>query len=317
MALCCFSFTSTRNKCLRLSFSFSGLRPTLVDLHDGTFIHTWIPKKPDPAKPNLVFLHGVGANAMWQWNDFFPCFTSRYNVYIPDLLFFGDSYTSRPDRSDSFQARCVAATMEANGVKKMSVVGMSYGGFVAYQISAQYPERIEKLVLICAGVCMEEEDMDRGLFGVASVDDAVSVLLPQTPDKVRDLIRFTFHKPPKRNLPSCFLKDFINVMCKEYLQEKTELIHALHKDRKLSNLPKLAQSPLIIWGEYDRVFPMELAHRLQRHVGEDAKVVVLKDAGHAINVEKPKEMLKHMKSFLLDPPPKQPDHSNGQKQNKS
>lgn len=40
-----------------------------------------------------------------------------------------------------------------------------------------------------------------------------------------------------------------------------------------------------------------------RHVGEDAKLVVLKDAGHAINAEKPKEMLRHLKAFLLDPPP--------------
>lgn len=40
---------------------------------------------------------------------------------------------------------------------------------------------------------------------------------------------------------------------------------------------------------------------MYRHVGEDAKLVVIKDAGHAINVEKSKEMFRHLKAFLIDP----------------
>lgn len=52
-----------------------------------------------------------------------------------------------------------------------------------------------------------------------------------------------------------------------------------------------------------------------RQIGESSQLVILKNAGHAINVEKPKEMYKHMKSFLIDPlpPPKQESHSNGRK----
>ncbi|PKI66213.1 hypothetical protein CRG98_013381 [Punica granatum] len=184
----------------------------------------------------------------------------------------------------------------------MNVVGISYGGFVAYSMAAQFPERVEKLVLCCAGVCMEEKDMDEGMFKVKSVDEATSILLPQTPDKARELVNLSFYKPVK-TMPSCFLQDFIEVMCTEHLQEKKELIQALHKDRKLSNLPKIDKSPLIIWGEYDQVFPIELAHRLIRHVGKDAKLVVIKDAGHAINAEKSKEMFRHLKSFLIDPLP--------------
>lgn len=52
-----------------------------------------------------------------------------------------------------------------------------------------------------------------------------------------------------------------------------------------------------------------------RQIGESAELVTIKNAGHAINVEKPKEMYKHMKSFLLDPlpQPKQEKQSNGHK----
>lgn len=36
-----------------------------------------------------------------------------------------------------------------------------------------------------------------------------------------------------------------------------------------------------------------------RHVGESAKLVIIKNAGHAVNLEKAKEFAKHLKSFLV------------------
>lgn len=52
-----------------------------------------------------------------------------------------------------------------------------------------------------------------------------------------------------------------------------------------------------------------------RHVGEKAQLVVIKNAGHAINVEKPNELYQNLKSFLIDPltPSKQEKHNNGHK----
>ncbi|TKY47666.1 Monoacylglycerol lipase ABHD6 [Spatholobus suberectus] len=310
----CLSFTAWRDRYFRYSFSRAGLKSTTTDLGDGTVMHCWAPKAHDHSTPSLLLLHGIGANAMWQWNRFVSSLTRHFNVYVPDLLFFGDSRTTRPERSEGFQAQCVMALLEAHGVRRTSVVGLSYGGFVAYGMAAMFPESVEKVVLCCAGVCLEDRDMDEGMFRVKSADEAVSVLLPQTPQKVRQLLQLTFVKPIKF-VPTCFLKDFIQVMCTEYRQERKELIQALHKDRKLSNLPKITQPTQIIWGERDLVFPLELAHRLKRHVGEKAQLVVIKNAGHAINVEKPNELYKNLKSFLIDPltPSKQQNNSNGHK----
>lgn len=100
--------------------------------------------------------------------------------------------------------------MEAMGVRRMSVVGLSYGGFVGYSMAAQFPEAVERVVIGCAGVCLEEKDMDEGLFKVKSVDEAIAILLAQTPEKLRELMRLSFYKPAK-NVPSCFLSDFIDV----------------------------------------------------------------------------------------------------------
>ncbi|KAJ7959001.1 Alpha/beta-hydrolase superfamily protein [Quillaja saponaria] len=301
----CFSFTESTNWCFRSTFTKSGLRSTITDLKDGTIIHCWVPKTRIESKPNILLIHGLGANAMWQWGDVIRHLTPFFNVFVPDLLFFGESYTTRPERSESFQAQCLMRVMEANSVKsRLSVVGLSYGGFVGYRIAAEYKEIVEKVVICCAGVTMEEKDLKEGVFKVSNLEEAAKILVPQTPERLRELTSYAFYKPPPLGLlPSCFLTDFIDAMCTEYVEEKRDLVRAIPKDRKLSDLPKITQPTLIVWGDHDQIFPLELGHRLKRHLGDNAQLVVIRNAGHAFNAEKPKEFCKHLKTFLVNSQP--------------
>ncbi|XP_022739177.1 uncharacterized protein LOC111291613 [Durio zibethinus] len=309
----CFSLTEAKNWCYRSSFNKSGLRSTITDLQDGTIMHCWVPKTRNESKPNLLLIHGLGANAMWQWGKILRQMIPYFNVFVPDLLFFGDSYTTQPERSESFQAQCVMRVMEANSVRKLSLVGLSYGGFVGYSLAAQFSQAVEKVVICCAGVCMEEKDLQEGVFRVSDLEEAARILVPQTPQKLRELLGFSLFKPPPLSLvPSCLLADFIDVMYTKYTEEKKELIRAIPKDRKISNIPRISQPTLILWGEYDQVFPLEMGHRLKRHLGDNAHIVVIKDAGHAFILEKPKEYYRQLKSFLvhLQPPPVNPPPNN-------
>ncbi|KAF9608266.1 hypothetical protein IFM89_008551 [Coptis chinensis] len=292
----CFSFTASRDWCYRYTFASAGLKSITTDIGDGTTIHCWVPKTHKPEKQALLLIHGFGANAMWQWSELLRPFITRFNIYVPDLIFFGDSCTTRLDRSDLFQAQCVMRFMETRGVRKFSLIGLSYGGFVGYSLAAQFKDVVEHVVICCAGVCLEEKDLSEGLFVVATLEEATNILVPQTPEKLKVLMQMSFAKPAK-NVPSCFLRDFIDV---NYVQEKRELIQAILKDRKLSEIPRITQPTLIIWGEQDQVFPVELGHRLKSHVGENAELVVIKNAGHGVNMEKPKEFYKYLKTFLLD-----------------
>uniref|UniRef100_A0A803LUN0 AB hydrolase-1 domain-containing protein n=1 Tax=Chenopodium quinoa TaxID=63459 RepID=A0A803LUN0_CHEQI len=275
----CFSFTYLRDRCYRYTFNNSGLWSTTTDLGDGTVLHCWAPKAHQESKPNLLLIHGFGANAMWQWGDLVGHMTPHFNVYVPDLLFFGESYTSRPERADSFQAQCLMRLMEAHSVKgRLSLVGLSYGGFVAYSMAAQFKEVVERVVICCAAICMEEKDLVEGKFKVKDLEDAADILLPQTPEKLKELMSFTMVKPPKI-VPNCFLNDFIH-------------------------------PTLIIWGDQDQVFPVEFAYRLKSHLGDNAQLVVLKKAGHGFNVERPKEFYKHLKAFLIGSQTSHHNHSN-------
>lgn len=200
---------------------------------------------------------------MWQWWETVRILAPNFNVYVPDLVFFGDSFTTRPDRSESFQAQCVKRVMDANSVEKMSVVGISYGGFVAYSMAAQFRESVEKVVICCSGVCLEEKDIKEGLFPVKNVEEAADILVPLKAEKMKELLSYTFVKPPK-GIPACLLEDFIDEMCSHFVNEKKELLRSIPKDRKLSDIPRITQPTLILWGDQDKIFPVELAHRLKR-----------------------------------------------------
>jgi pimeloyl-ACP methyl ester carboxylesterase len=105
----CFSFLSfaaARDRCFSHRFLAAGLRPLAVHLPDAadpvTTVHMWVPASP-PRNP-LVLLHGFGASATWQWYPYLrPLIAAGFDPIVPDLVFFGNSCTRLPDRSDMFQ----------------------------------------------------------------------------------------------------------------------------------------------------------------------------------------------------------------------
>jgi pimeloyl-ACP methyl ester carboxylesterase len=189
----------------------------------------------------VLLLHGFGASATWQWAPYLrKLIAAGLDPIVPDLLFFGASSSPAPDRSEIVQARNVKSAMDAMGVRRFAVVGVSYGAFVAYRMAAMYPEAVERTVLVSAGVCLEESDLSAGLFPVSDVGEAAELLIPRRPAEVRRLVKLTFVRPPPI-MPSCFLRDYINVLGSDHIQEKTELLHTLINARKLSDLPKIRQ----------------------------------------------------------------------------
>ncbi|KAJ0751256.1 putative acylglycerol lipase [Helianthus annuus] len=74
--------------------------------------------------------------------------------------------------------------------------------------------------------------------------------------------------------------------------------HTSHE--KMSFLQYSKPPTLILWGDKDQIFPLILGERLERHLGENARLVVIANAGHAVNFEKPKEFARHLKDFLCN-----------------
>lgn len=128
----------------------AGLVPHTVETEPGTKVNFWLPKNSGgkPAKPAVLLIHGFAGDGVMTSAFQARSLSKRYSVYIPDLLFFGGSYTDKPDRSPEFQAECMVKAMSILGVDKFVPVGFSYGGVVASKIAELYGNMVKALVVI-------------------------------------------------------------------------------------------------------------------------------------------------------------------------
>jgi pimeloyl-ACP methyl ester carboxylesterase len=100
--------------------------------------------------PVLWLIHGIGDSSR-TWEEVVPLLAQGYTVVAPDLLGHGASDKPRADYSIGGFANGMRDLMVVLGVDRATVVGHSLGGGVALQFAYQYPERVERLVLVASG----------------------------------------------------------------------------------------------------------------------------------------------------------------------
>ncbi|CAI9280930.1 unnamed protein product [Lactuca saligna] len=282
---------------LSLYYSYCSLSPCTVDLDDcQTSMHIWAANHRRCNKPNLVLVHGYGGNSKWQFILQVAQLTRDFNVYIPDLVFFGKSYSTRTERTEEFQAKCVCDGMKKLGVDRFSVYGISYGGFVVYRMAEMEEKMVEKVVIVSSGIVYTEEQKSEYLEKIGR--NVVEILVPEKPEEIRTLCRLSMYKSDiGKWFPDFFLRGFI--AADRWRKERQELIENLLSKKPDPHLPVLTQETLIIWGEKDNIFPIQLGHQLHRHLGPKSTLKIIKDVGHAANVEAPYSLNELITSFVL------------------
>ena len=100
--------------------------------------------------PLLVLLHGIASTAD-TWAPVATGLAANHTVLAPDLLGHGASAKPRGDYSLGAYASGVRDLITALGYERATVVGHSLGGGIAMQFAYQFPERVERLVLISSG----------------------------------------------------------------------------------------------------------------------------------------------------------------------
>ncbi|KAJ0709709.1 putative triacylglycerol lipase [Helianthus annuus] len=204
---------NTAEALLSLYFCYyCNLSPCTVDLDDcQTSMHIWAPHHRSCKKPNMVLVHGYGGNSKWQFVFQVAQLTREFNIYIPDLVFFGKSYSTRSERTDVFQAKCVCDGMKKLGVERFSAYGLSYGGYVVYRMAALEEKMVEKVVIVSSGIVYMESQKAELLKKIGR--NVVDVLVPETPEEIRTLCRMSMHKfDVGRLFPDFFLRAFIAVI---------------------------------------------------------------------------------------------------------
>jgi len=99
--------------------------------------------------PALILLHGY-AETSRMWRPIIPRLAERFMVIAPDLPGIGDSAIPTSGLDMKTAATRIHALARSLGVAKARVVGHDIGLMVAYAYAAQYPAEVEKLVLMDA-----------------------------------------------------------------------------------------------------------------------------------------------------------------------
>ncbi|KAG6503303.1 hypothetical protein ZIOFF_035614 [Zingiber officinale] len=170
-----------------------GLRPVTLDLgHVSLHIRGPNPRRAS-RKPALLLIHGFGGNSTWQWERQIGALSRSFDLYILDLLFFDRSRSSCADRSVGYQGWCVAEAMRLLGVARYSVMGISYGGFVAFRLAEMEAESVERVAILTAGICMSPEQLR--VMSAKEKRDVCELLLPQKADDLRALVNRSMYRP--------------------------------------------------------------------------------------------------------------------------
>ncbi|CAO2174756.1 unnamed protein product [Urochloa humidicola] len=332
-----FGVVSLLDAAFRRAFTSAGLRPGSAAIDAETTVHFWAHRSllrpsststaaaTDQQRPVVVLVHGFGPGPTWQWKAQVGPLSRHFNLVVPTLLFFGASRMRSPARSEASQAAAIAALLTGGGGRHLPglapaghrtvhVVGASYGGIVAYHLARALLQdqrrqpggggvAVGKVALCDSDVTKGPED-DRALAARGGVEEVTELMVPADTKTMRRLTALSFHRPPKY-MPECIARDLLRKALEGRREEKIELIEGMTTAGG-SQLTPLPLEVLIIWGEFDQIFPLEKAYKVKEKLGEKATVKVFPNSGHLPSQEEPKLFNRVILEFLL-----QPSSSNG------
>ena len=100
----------------------------------------------------VLAIHGISSQRkLWNW---LRATAPELSLIAPDLRGRGDSVGVTGGSSMGTHAADMVAVLDALGLESVDVCGMSMGGFVAVELAACYPERVQSLILVDGGLPM-------------------------------------------------------------------------------------------------------------------------------------------------------------------
>lgn len=250
----------------------------------------------------LILLHGYAETSL-MWKPIIPVLAERFTVIAPDLPGIGDSDIPAHGLDMKSAAISIHDLAKSLGVQKAEVVGHDIGLMVAYAYAAQFASEVTKLVL-----------MDAFLPGVEGWEAVYN-----NPN----IWHFRFNGPTPEALVQGRERTYFEYFWNDLAADKTRSIpeadrkaytaayarpgrmHAgwayfvsfqqAAKDFAQLSQTKLHMPVLTIGGEKSLG---EALGQQTKLVATDVTVVVLKDTGHWVLEERPKETTEALQKFL-------------------
>jgi pimeloyl-ACP methyl ester carboxylesterase len=252
--------------------------------------------------PAVILLHGY-AETSRMWRPIMPLLAEKFTVIAPDLPGIGDSAIPKDKIDMITSAERIHGLVRSLGMEKARVVGHDIGLMVAYAYAAKFPAETEKLAVMDAFL--------PGVPGWEPIYNAPNVWhfrfngeYPEALVKGRERIYFeyfwnVFAADKTHSIPEEDRKAYTEAYARPGRMRAGWAYFAswpqLAKDFARFSQTKLTMPVMSIGGE--KSLGNELAQQMKL-VADNVIVVVLKDTGHWILEERPKETTDALIQFL-------------------
>lgn len=251
--------------------------------------------------PTILLIHGIGGSIEdWMLNT--NALAKHHRVYAIDMVGSGRSDKPSAPYSFSYLAQFINDFMEVQNIERASLIGLSLGGGVSLQFTIQFPNKVEKLVLLNS----------------AGLGKEVTLLLrlPTLPI-IGELLTRPSRKGTAKLLKECvydpalITDDLVELgyslaalpgAQKSFLSTVRTLgtIRGMRKDILSSiadNLTTITAPTLIFWGQQDRILPVAYAHVAKKKI-PNTRLHIFDPCGHLPQLERPEEFNAMVLEFL-------------------
>ena len=232
-------------------------------------------------RPVLILHHDTGT---LERLPFYETLAAKYDVLVPHHPGYGKSQRPQWLRSVRDIAAMYSGLLNELKIDSCALVGLGLGGWIAAEIATLAPRSVSHLVLVGAmGIKPPEGDiLDEAI--VSYIDYARAGFHDQ---KAFDVVYGA--EPSTDQLEQWDICREMNfrIAWKPYKYSQT-----------LPHLLSVARMPsLIVWGDDDRVVPRSAADKYKASL-PTARLEIVKNCGHCVDMEKPAELSKLVTAFV-------------------
>lgn len=229
-----------------------------------------------PGNKNLVFLHGWGVDSQL-WFKIIPKLAKQnYSLYFLDLPGFGLSQIPDITFGINDYKNIVCEFVKKLGLKKIILIGHSFGGSIAIKAASENPSFLDRLILVnAAGI--RDRSKRKGLKSILS-KAASPLFFP------------SFMQPLRIKLYQFIGSEYLNIpaMSKTFSKVVSEDLSPI-----LTNIKK---PTLIISGNKDRITPVSHAKFMGEKIN-GSKLEIL-SAGHFSFIDQPEDFVRELIKFI-------------------
>jgi pimeloyl-ACP methyl ester carboxylesterase len=245
----------------------------------------------------LVLIHGTGAS-LHTWEESVKLLTDSFRVITLDLPAYGLTGPN-PKRiySQAFYVQFIDEFLKSIHVNKCIIGGNSLGGAIAWNYTYEHPTKVEKLILIdAAGYPMISESKPIA-FTLAQIPVLKHMLNYITPRFLAKKSVMNVYDDPTKVTEKVVDRYFDLFLREGNRQAFVDRMNFSTYPDHLIRLRTIKTPTLIIWGENDKLIPIENAQKFHADLPNDT-LVVLEKTGHVPMEENPNRTVDAIRLFL-------------------